>query len=113
MAVCGPYMTSENLEYEPLLDLLHNILEASPDVVILSGPFVDMGHEKVQRGELKMQGKNENGVDEMIVLSYEAFFANNIAELLEALYDPDEGNEDLRTQFVLVPSLEDATAQWV
>jgi DNA polymerase alpha subunit B len=113
MTVCGPYTTSENLEYEPFLDLLNNILEASPDVVILTGPFVDMGHEEVHRGELKIQVENEDGVDELMVLSHEAFFANKIAGLIEDLYNPEQGNEDLHTQFVLVPSLEDATAQWV
>ena len=44
-----------------------------------------------------------------MAIPYEAFFANRISEMLEMYYE----NTDIPTQFVLVPSLDDATAQWV
>ena len=44
------------------------------------------------------------------MVSYEAFFANKVSGLLEELYGSDDS---IQTQFVLVPSLDDATTEWV
>ncbi len=40
-AACGPYTSSDDLEYDPLLDLIEQVVLDVPDVVILCGPFVD------------------------------------------------------------------------
>ena len=109
MIVSGPYTTSDNLEYEPFMDLLNDIIEADPDVAILTGPFVDMGHDLVRSGAIKLE--TEDGSDSMVVPN-EVFFANKIAYLIESYYQ-DHGHEHDGTQFVLIPSLDDATAQWV
>jgi DNA polymerase alpha subunit B len=105
MAVAGPFTTSDNLNYEPLLDLMETVRLQNPSVVILMGPFVDVRHKAVQSGQATLC--DENG-DEILV-PYETFFANKVAALLEELFQ--EGNAT--TQFVLVPSLDDATAEWV
>jgi DNA polymerase alpha subunit B len=106
MSVCGPYTTSDNLDYEPFLDLMNKIMEESPDVVLLTGPFVDLRQDAVKKGETKVGF--EDG--EEMTVPYEPFFANKIASLIEELYMTDE---QVHTQFVLVPSLDDATADWV
>jgi len=106
----GPFTVSDNLEYEPLLDLISMVSQKKPDVVILTGPFVDMRHKAISAGQATLEFEGENGEKEEVMVSYEAFFANKIAVLLEQLYAEDES---IQTQFVLVPSLDDATAEWV
>lgn len=106
LSVCGPYTTSDNLEYEPLLDLANIVHAEKPDVVILTGPFVDMRHKAVRSGQTALQFQD----GEETLVSFETFFANKVAGLLEDLFSSEES---LQTQFVLVPSLEDATAEWV
>lgn len=106
VAVSGPFTTSDNLDYEPLLDLMNRIQAEKPDVVILTGPFVDMRHKAVSSGQTTLQFQD----GEETLVSFEAFFANKIAGLLEDLFS---SVESVHTQFVLVPSLEDATAAWV
>ena len=43
-------------------------------------------------------------------VSFETFFANKVAALLEELFETEES---LLTQFVVVPSLDEAVAEWV
>ena len=50
----------------------------------------------------------EGGVPK--VVSYETFFAFKIAALMEEAFS---AAEDMHTQFVLVPSVDDATSSWV
>jgi DNA polymerase alpha subunit B len=104
MTMCGPYTTSDNVDYEPFSDMLEVIRAEKPDVVIMAGPFVDMCHSMV--GETTLE--SEDGVK--LIVTHEAFFANKVAAYIEALFADEEG---LNTQFVLVPSLDDAVAEWV
>jgi len=110
VAASGPFTCSDNLDYEPLLDLMSMVSQKKPDVVILTGPFVDMGHKAVAAGQATLEFEGENGEKEEVLVSYEAFFANKVAVLLDQLYAEDDS---IHTQFVLVPSLDDATAEWV
>jgi DNA polymerase alpha subunit B len=104
----GPFTCSDNLEYEPLVDLVSSIImKRKPDVVILSGPFVDMNQTLVATGETMLS--TENG-DEKILVPHETVFLEKISKLLEALYLDDSS---LQTQFVLVPGLDDATIESV
>jgi DNA polymerase alpha subunit B len=125
LTACGPFTTSDNLDYQPLLDLMaivqHQIV---PDVVVLVGPFVDLKHEILASGhaplafegngeeEERSSNKGEGGLGggEEFGATYELFFANKIGMLLEEMYTAEP---DLPTQFVLVPSLDDAVAEWV
>ena len=106
----GPFTTADNLEYEPLLDLIGTVSQKKPDVLILTGPFVDMRHKAVAAGQTTLEYEGDDGKKEEILVSYEAFFANKVAGLLEELYSSDDS---IQTQFILVPSLDDATAEWV
>ncbi|KAL3906563.1 MAG: hypothetical protein SGILL_009220, partial [Bacillariaceae sp.] len=112
----GPFTTSQSMDYEPFIDLMHVVLDEQPDVVVLTGPFVDMRQSAVQSGNIKIDVGDEDSPEELVV-SFEAVFAQKISALIEeALMASDEdGGEGvgLPTQFVLVPAMEDATAKWV
>lgn len=48
----GPYTTSDNLDYEPLQDLLKYLEKHRPHLAVLTGPFVDSRHPLVEAGEV-------------------------------------------------------------
>lgn len=106
LSVCGPYTTGENLDYEPFVDLLNVIREEKPDVVFLVGPFVDLQHIQVSAGDTMVELDDGSKMP----VSFETFFANKVAALLEELFETEES---LLTQFVVVPSLDEAVAEWV
>ena len=106
VSACGPFTTADNFDFAPLQDLMSTVLRERPDVVILTGPFVDMDNELVRSGQTTLQFQD----GEEILVPYDTFFAVKVAGLLEEIFETEE---DLSTQFVLVPSLEDATADWV
>ncbi|KAG7347080.1 DNA polymerase alpha/epsilon subunit B [Nitzschia inconspicua] len=125
MTACGPFTTSQSLDYQPFIDLMHVILEDAPDVVILTGPFVDVRQPKIQSGNVSIVVEEDEGDDapvsaSEVAVSFENLFALKVAGLIEEAlittsdesYD-DENNKGFPTQFVLVPALEDATANWV
>lgn len=104
VAVAGPFTTNDNLDYDPFIDVLMNVLKDAPDVVILCGPFVDERQPLVaEKDGIGPTLPNDYG--EEVTVSYEYLFAKNISELLEDLYTKEP---ELKTQFVLVPSLDDA-----
>ena len=98
------------MSYQPLIDLLHVIMEQSPDVVILTGPFVDMRQDAIKSGRPTIEFEDEDGSTAELVVSHEAFFANKVTSVIEEAFSVDEA---LKTQFVFVPSVDDATAKWV
>jgi hypothetical protein len=106
--VAGPY-TTEDLEYKPLENLFEKVVMEKPDVVIMMGPFVDMRMEKIANGEMTVEFVDENGNPKEKVVSYEAFFAAKISNVLEDLFE--EMRDSIKTQFVLVPSTDDAIAE--
>jgi DNA polymerase alpha subunit B len=106
----GPFTTIDSMSYQPLIDLLHVIMEQSPDVVILTGPFVDMRQDAIKSGRPTIEFEDEDGSTAELVVSHEAFFANKVTSVIEEAFSVDEA---LKTQFVFVPSLDDATAKWV
>jgi DNA polymerase alpha subunit B len=104
MVGCGPFCCSDNLDYEPLRDLLHQATKGSQgpvDVLVLTGPFVDANHPAVAKGAVEMTA--QDGAAETVDLA--TLFYYKVSSLLEALYDNDPG---LGLQIVLVPSLSDA-----
>ena len=101
VSLCGPFTTKNNLDYDPLLDAITKISEDKPDVVIMCGPFVDGRHPSIAGGEPTITDGEGNEKK----VSYEYLFANKISQLIEEMYI---GDPDVRTQFVLVPSVDDA-----
>jgi DNA polymerase alpha subunit B len=104
VAAAGPFTTSDNLEYQPLIDLVSGFMEDVPDAVILTGPFVDAKQELIRSGRVLA----ETGEATHVVSSYEAFFANKISALLTELF-----GANVATQFILIPSLDDTVAKAV
>jgi len=45
LAASGPFTVSSDLAYKPLDDLLEHVREVKPDVLVLTGPFVDSRHK--------------------------------------------------------------------
>jgi DNA polymerase alpha subunit B len=122
MTACGPFTTSQSMDYQPFIDLMHIILEDIPDVVVLTGPFVDVRQPAVIAGNVTIDvgEDDEEGKALEAVVSYETVFAMKIAALIEEALvasntDDENGTRDkgFYTQFVLVPAMEDATAKWV
>lgn len=123
LTACGPFTTSQSMDYQPFMDLLYVILDEAPDVVVLTGPFVDVRQTAVQSGKVLVEmGDEEDDASTSpseSVLSFENVFAFKISGLIEEALQTDvddlNGGEEkgFPTQFVLVPALEDATAQWV
>lgn len=105
MAVAGPFTTNDNLDYDPFIDILMTVIKDAPDVVILCGPFVDERQPLISSSSGVVGPTMPNDYGEPITVSYEYLFAKNISELLEDLYLKEP---ELKTQFVLVPSLDDA-----
>mmetsp|Transcript_48981 Transcript_48981/g.118616 ORF Transcript_48981/g.118616 Transcript_48981/m.118616 type:complete len:817 (-) Transcript_48981:55-2505(-) len=132
MTACGPFTTSDNLHYDPLIDFMNEILDQGnkdnndssngddgpADVVILIGPFVDVQHDAIKSGNVVVETETEDGAVIKKTVSYEALFAEKISNIIEEVLLPaeDDGSSNsniLKTQFILVPSLDDATARWV
>ena len=101
VTAAGPFTTNANLEFNPLVDLLAIVRAKKPDVVILTGPFVDVNHPSVKNGMVQLE--TENG--DRVTVPFGNIFSEKFVPELERCY---EEVPDLKTQFVLVPSLDDA-----
>jgi DNA polymerase alpha subunit B len=96
----GPFTTSDNLDYAPLNDLLYNVAESRPDVLVLIGPFVDISHPSLADGRVYLSVEDDDGVSQQPA-NYEAVFVQKIVrDGLEALFNTVP---DLPTQIILVP----------
>uniref|UniRef100_A0A7S4ERB9 DNA polymerase alpha subunit B n=1 Tax=Pseudo-nitzschia australis TaxID=44445 RepID=A0A7S4ERB9_9STRA len=104
ISACGPFTTSNSMEYQPFIDFMHVVMEQKPDVVILMGPFVDVRQESVKLGRMMNEGGGLGPV-----VDYETIFSQYISGVIEECFE----SANLQTQFVLVPALEDATAKYV
>lgn len=67
----GPFSLSDELNYEPLNELVAYCKQHNPDAVILMGPFLDADHKSVKDNSLKM--------------TFENYFENLIHSLMEAI----------------------------
>ena len=61
MMASGPFTSSADLSYQPLEDLLEHVAEQKPDVVILTGPFVDYKHRQLNPDAAGSIGGFSNG----------------------------------------------------
>ncbi|CAK9809011.1 DNA polymerase alpha subunit B [Anthophora plagiata] len=83
----GPFTPFDNLNYQPLWDLIECVAEDEPDILILIGPFVEYTHPEIKKGTLKD--------------TFHDFFEQIVAKILQHL-------QGKSTQVVLVPSNRDA-----
>eukprot|EP00592_Proboscia_alata_P010678 CAMPEP_0194358852 /NCGR_PEP_ID=MMETSP0174-20130528/6066_1 /TAXON_ID=216777 /ORGANISM="Proboscia alata, Strain PI-D3" /LENGTH=649 /DNA_ID=CAMNT_0039129409 /DNA_START=244 /DNA_END=2190 /DNA_ORIENTATION=+ len=109
----GPFTTSDNLEYEPLVDLLSYVQSQTVDVVILTGPFVDVTHPSLAN-EANDDDSEEDGCSipledgTRMQVSHETLFVTRISDMIAQLY---EGDAELQTQFLLIPHPDDAVGE--
>ena len=111
----GPFTTSENLSYEPLNDLLINILEKKPDVVILIGPFVDITQPHVASGDTELELLENEEVVGTHIASYEMIFIEKfIRDGVQRFFNDEKEDGEvvasklIATNIILIPSLLDA-----
>lgn len=47
VVAAGPFTNSDNLAYEPLIELIKYAVDNEPDVIILVGPFLEFNHQDI------------------------------------------------------------------
>jgi hypothetical protein len=97
MTASGPFTSSADLTYKPLQDLLDHAAQQKPDVLILTGPFVDCKHRQLNPETAGTVGGFNDPPDSLQVVRH--VMRDLIAERLSA------GSPT--TTCVLVPCLED------
>mmetsp|Transcript_7218 Transcript_7218/g.11422 ORF Transcript_7218/g.11422 Transcript_7218/m.11422 type:complete len:595 (-) Transcript_7218:834-2618(-) len=95
MCAVGPFSTQEDLEYEPLEDLLGVVNETQPDVLLLMGPFV---HDKHPQIASCLPTKLIE--DTPVALTFQDVFTFLLTRIAASV-------ENLKTRVVLCPSTED------
>ncbi|XP_043473729.1 DNA polymerase alpha subunit B isoform X2 [Leptopilina heterotoma] len=83
----GPFTSIDNLNYEPLMNLLERIKEEEPHVLILIGPFVEYTHPQIDN--VSQFGTHQD------------LFEKMISTVMESL-------SEKCTQVVIIPSSRDA-----
>ena len=107
----GPFTTSDNLDYDPLKDLLLKALETQPDVLILTGPFVDVSQKILESGDIQLKSYENDEVVGTHSATYEMVFIECvIRDCIASMY---LNNDRLATHIILVPSLYDAHHEFV
>ncbi|XP_046490163.1 DNA polymerase alpha subunit B [Neodiprion pinetum] len=86
VVAAGPFTQSDNLAYEPLLELIDYVSENQPHVLILVGPFVEFSHTEIQKCEM--------------ALTFDDFFEQCVGNIMRKL-------KDTCTQVILVSSNRD------
>lgn len=49
----GPFTQSDNLNYQPLWDLVERVAEEEPNILILIGPFIEYTHQEIKKCTLR------------------------------------------------------------
>jgi DNA polymerase alpha subunit B len=92
----GPYTTQDNLAFEALDELCTKAAEQQPDVVILTGPFIDSAHPLVQAGDFELEGGDmDDG-------TLEDLFRQQISRKI---------NRIRNSMVLLIPSVRDAVSK--
>lgn len=71
VVACGPFTNQNDLNYDPIHELIVYCKQHKPDVVILTGPFLDADHPSVLDGSVK--------------LSFETYFENLISSFVNSI----------------------------
>ncbi|CAE7489375.1 POLA2, partial [Symbiodinium microadriaticum] len=118
IVAAGPFTTTDNLDYEPLEELLRLVAEDKPDVLILIGPFVDSSQPLVAEGAATLYTRDDFGnvvYGSEHVASYEMIFVEKVIRIIlvpslldahhECVYpQPPFGDRDrVDTEFFVEP----------
>jgi len=99
MVMSGPYCLRDGLDYMPLEQALRHAAKEQPQVLVLLGPFVDAGNQKVAAGEPTLPGDKEPCTFEEV---YTQHFLPKLARALQPLRRSNPS-----TEVLIVPSLEE------
>jgi DNA polymerase alpha subunit B len=115
LVAAGPYTTSDNLDYHPLRQLLVNVYQTRPDVVIMLGPFVDIAHPMLSTGDIKLLEDVENPEAGSHSASYHMVFVERVLrDGLQEMFGLEEDSDiPISTNFIMIPSLNDAHHDFV
>lgn len=99
MVASGPYTTEDNLHFEALDEICRRAVETSPDVVILTGPFIDSEHSLIKIGDFDIEGVDgqENG-------TLEDLFRVKISRKIKRIE---------KSLVLLVPTIRDAVSRHI
>jgi DNA polymerase alpha subunit B len=110
----GPFTTTDNLHYQPLDQLFELIIAQKPDLVLLIGPFVDSSQPLIQNADRRLFSQNDDG---SVVYGTEHNATNELIFIEKILRDGltpyFDAEENLPSNIVLVPSLQDAHQECV
>lgn len=76
----GPFTPSDSLTYEPLLDLIKEVVRLDPHVLILTAPFIDSNHPMLLEDTLAETVEDflEKVIEQIMKpLERQAFFAKS------------------------------------
>jgi DNA polymerase alpha subunit B len=108
MVAAGPFTVSDNLEFQPLVDLLTVLSTTRPDVIVLVGPFVDANHPRVKSGDMAM---DYGGA--VVNVSFGDLFDLKVQKTIEKALAELAKKEGVRPKVVMVPSLDDVQHDYV
>jgi DNA polymerase alpha subunit B len=100
LCAAGPFTTNNNLDYQPLKDMLSVSAKLQPDVLLLVGPFIDCDHPEVASGELSVDLGGE-----MCEITHKEFFMMRVQSEIEKLLK--DSKVEPKPKVVLIPSLND------
>ncbi|XP_011302150.1 DNA polymerase alpha subunit B [Fopius arisanus] len=84
---CGPFTQSDRLDFQPLINLMQNVAETQPNLLVLVGPFIPQDNEDIKQA--------------IVVNTLQEVFE----EFLEKIMNFVKGSS---TQVLLIPSSRDA-----
>jgi DNA polymerase alpha subunit B len=99
LVLAGPYCLRDGLDFTPLEQALEHAVRERPQVLVLVGPFLDAGNQKVSSGDTTLPGEDDP-------VSFEELYAQHLLPLLERGLAPLRGGAR-PTEVLLVPSLEE------
>lgn len=106
LAAAGPYTTHDNLDYEPLAELVRRARETRPDVLLLLGPFVDVTHPMVAEGDFELDGDGDGEAGEEVLGTLDDLFRQRVSRQIRLV-------DGTATMVILVPSTRDAVSPHV
>ncbi|XP_015584966.1 DNA polymerase alpha subunit B [Cephus cinctus] len=87
MVAAGPFTPMDNLNYGPLWDLMKQVVQNEPHLLILIGPFIEFTHPEIEKGT--------------IADTFQELFEQLVSKMMTQL-------QGTCTQVVLIPSNRDA-----
>lgn len=99
MVLAGPFCLRDGLDFTPLLNSLEHAAQASPQLLLVMGPFVDNANKMVSSGEVNIPGQEGPA-------TFEDVYSQHVLPALR------KGLQDVRrmspaTKIMVMPSLED------